>query len=164
VLGNKGCDAARILLGLIFLAVIGVLAWVRLSPNDPAAWHVDPLSATRNGMGGWLVRPEGGDAMSAVYPAEALAMLDRIALDTAPTTRLAGSVAEGRITYVTRSLLMGYPDFTTIAALPVSGGITFAIHARQRFGAGDMGVNRARVENWLATLDRALAPTASNGP
>jgi len=154
----------RIFLGLIVLAVIGFLGWIRFSPNDPALWHGDPLTANLSSMGGWVVRPEGGDAVSAVYPAEALTTLDRIAQDTPRTTLLAGSVAEGRVTYVMRSLLMGFPDFTTVVALPVPDGVTLAIHARQRFGEGDMGVNRARVERWLAALDAALNPTATPAP
>jgi hypothetical protein len=46
----------------------------------------------------------------------ALARLDEIALATPRTTRLAGSPDEGRITWITRSALWGFPDYTTAQA------------------------------------------------
>jgi uncharacterized protein (DUF1499 family) len=151
----------RIALLLIVLVVLAGLAWIRLAPIDPARWHGDPLTATRTTAGGWLVRPEGGDAAApdlATDPATALAALDRIALATPRTQVLAGSVAEGRITYVTRSALMGFPDLTTVTVLPAEGGVVPVIFARQVYGDGDMGVNRARVEGWLAALEAAVTP------
>lgn len=146
---------------VVLLALIAVLAAIRLAPNDPLTWHSDPLTATRTTPGGWLVRPSGGDAAAPDYataPAVLLAALDRIALATPRTNRLAGSLAEGRITYITRSRLMGYPDFTTVAVATGPDGNQPVLFARQRFGDGDQGVNRARVEDWLARLQAALAP------
>jgi hypothetical protein len=149
----------RLFLFLLVLLVGAFVAWVRLAPNDPGDWHVDPLTATRTTQGGWLVRPEGGDAAGPVIAADAAAVLealDRIALATPRTVLLAGSVAEGRLTYMTRSALMGFPDFTTVTTVPAEGGVTPVLFARQRFGDGDMGVNRARVEDWLAQLTAAM--------
>lgn|GEM_PF-423420 len=157
---SKGVPV-KIVLFLVVALVLSALLWVRLSPNDSAAWNTDPLTATRTTQGGWLVRPQGGDAAAtpvAMPAAEMLAILDRIALDTPRTTRLSGSVAEGRITYITRSALLGFPDFTTVSAIALPDGTQPVLFARQRFGDGDMGVNRARVEDWLARLATALAP------
>jgi hypothetical protein len=149
-----------ILLALVFL-IIGALAFVRLAPNDPTLWHVDISGATRTTSGGWLVLPTAGDAQSPVFALAApdlLVMLDRIALDTPRTTLLAGSVAEGRLTYMTRSALIGFPDFTTVQTSDTPNGTVLMIFARQRFGDGDMGVNRARAEDWLAQLQAATTP------
>jgi hypothetical protein len=141
---------------LVLMLVVLGFAYIRFAPNDPAAWDVDPLTAIRVGAGGWIVRPEGGDAPSPVVPGDpedVLAALDRIALATPRTSLFAGSVLSGRVTYVTRSLIMGWPDFTTITVLAAPGGGSLPVlFARQRFGDGDMGVNRARVEAWLAQL------------
>lgn len=149
-----------VLLGLV--VVIGaLLAFVRLAPNDPALWHVDIASATRTTSGGWVVLPSGGDAAAPNFAepsADLLAMLDRIALDTPRTSLLAGSVAEGRLTYITRSALLGFPDFTTVQTADTADGTALLIFARQRFGDGDMGVNRARVDDWLAQLQAATTP------
>jgi len=57
-------------------------------------------------------------------------------------------VAEGRVTYITRSKLWGFPDYSTFETR--DGDLL--IHARLRFGSSDMGVNRARVTDWLARL------------
>ena len=75
-----------------------------------------------------------------------MARIDAIARATPRTTVLAGSVAEGRITYVTRSRLWGFPDYTTVER----SGDRITLFGRLRFGRGDMGVNRARIEGWLA--------------
>lgn len=145
----------KIALIVILLLVAAGLAYVRLAPSDPAAWHVDPATATP-GPGRAVVLPEGGDRPSPVLPeppAEALARLDAIAMATPRTERLAGSVEEGRITYVTRSKWIGFPDYTTVAAVPVEGGTALEIFARLRFGQSDLGVNAARVDRWLGALD-----------
>jgi uncharacterized protein (DUF1499 family) len=81
-------------------------------------------------------------------PADLLARLDAIALATPRTIRLAGSPADGRITWVTRSLLWGFPDYTTAEARPDG----LYIHARLRFGRSDLGVNAARLQDWLGRL------------
>ncbi len=153
---------------LVALAAVGVLAWIRLAPSDPARWHVDPLAvATPVVEGHALLRPEGGDAAAPVYalpPEDLLAAFDRVARAEPRVQVLAGSVASGRITYVVRSRLMGFPDYLTVGALPAQGGgATLAIFSRQRFGRKDMGVNRARVEAWLAALAAAL-PTGTVRP
>ncbi len=139
---------------LIPLLILAGLLWIRLAPSDPARWHIDPLTAPIPIGNGWLVRAGVEEPPRIPLPPEAvLTALDRIALATPRTTRLAGSPAEGRITYVTRSRLMGFPDYTTITALPDGeGGSLPVLYARQRFGARDMEVNRARVEDWLTRL------------
>jgi len=84
-------------------------------------------------------------------PAAALARLDAIAMASPRTRRLAGSPAEGRITWISRSRLWGFPDYTTAEATPGR----LVIHARQRFGSDDWGVNAARLQDWLAQLSLA---------
>lgn len=120
------------------LAVLGFALYVRLAPTDPARWH----------------RPVEGQE-SRVFAAgvlriEALNLADLAAVAAAwPRTRLlAGSIKEGRLTYVTRSRLWGFPDYTTIEQRP--DGV--AIYARLRFGRSDLGVNGERVKAWIAAL------------
>ncbi len=139
-------------LAVLVLAVLALAAaaWVRLAPTDPARWHVDPLTvpdpATPNfaRLAPGTVR--GPDAATLAARAEA-AML------AMPRTVLvAGSAAEGWMTFRTRSRLMGYPDFTTIRVLPDGQGATLAAFARARFGQSDLGVNRARLDLLAAAL------------
>lgn len=127
---------------LLALVVVG-MGFIRLAPSDPGHWHVPP-EVTQN-------RDLPGGVMRIVPDAEgALAQIDAIARATPRTTVLAGSVDEGMITYITRTKIMGFPDYTTIW----QDGDSLKIHARLRFGQSDLGVNRARVDGWLSELAR----------
>jgi uncharacterized protein (DUF1499 family) len=75
--------------------------------------------------------------------------VDAAARDLPRTRVLAGSVEEGRITYVTRSAMIGFPDFTTIE---YSDG-QLKMFARLRFGYLDMGVNAKRLQGLLAAVE-----------
>jgi uncharacterized protein (DUF1499 family) len=57
-------------------------------------------------------------------------------------------VGEGRITYITRTKIIGFPDYTTVQ----QDGDVLRIHGRLRFGRKDFGVNKARVDGWLAQM------------
>ena len=52
------------------------------------------------------------------------------------------------MTYVTRSKWMGFPDYATVK----QSGEVLELWSRLRFGTMDQGVNKARVERWLAAL------------
>jgi hypothetical protein len=139
------------------LAVIGLLGYIRLAPSDPEVWHIDPGTVPVPAGSGWLLRTGEGNAPAhsiSVESVEALRMLDAIAMATPRTTRLAGSPETSRVTYVTRSLIMGFPDYTTVMAVPTAAGTDLVIYARQRFGSNDHGVNKARVESWVSQLGR----------
>lgn len=127
---------------LLILAVLGGLAWIRLAPSDPARWHVAPTVEGDEDLPGGAKRRVAGAGQNA------LARLDAIARATPRTSVLAGSVADGMVTYVTRSRLFGFPDYSTVR----QEGDDLLLHARLRFGQSDMGVNRARVEQWLRRL------------
>lgn len=140
---------AVVILGGIAVAVVIFGAYVRLAPSDPAQWHTDPAAGAA-GDNAHVAR-----AVLPMPPAEALAALDAVAMAEPRTSRLAGSVDEGRITYVSRSRIWGFPDYTTVAAIPGDGGTTLVLHARARFGRSDLGVNAARIGRWLASLPGA---------
>ncbi|MDJ0822143.1 MAG: DUF1499 domain-containing protein [Paracoccaceae bacterium] len=127
--------------GLVILVLAG-LAWIRLAPSNPVDWHVDPqVTANQDLAGGVRRRIPAGD--------ETLSLLHKRILETPRTEVLAGSLDARHITYVTRSQWMGFPDYTT---LQVTDG-QIELWARLRFGQSDLGVNKARVEGWLAMLE-----------
>ncbi|MDW4548674.1 DUF1499 domain-containing protein [Defluviimonas sp. D31] len=131
---------------LLALLVGAGLAWIRLAPSDPARWHVDPaVPGEPDGARATLSLPGQG-------PAETLARLDAIARAAARTVRLAGSPEEGRITWITRSAVFGFPDYTTAQAVRNGADVDLTLHARQRFGRRDFGVNAARLRDWTAAL------------
>lgn len=141
------------LLALALIFLLGLAAYIRLAPSDPAVWHVDPVPAIAADVpSGQVQQQEGGATLviptSRGAPSDILARLDSVALATPRTTRLAGSPGEGRITWITRSALWGFPDYTTAQTEPDG----LYIHARLRFGSSDLGVNAARLRDWLARL------------
>jgi uncharacterized protein (DUF1499 family) len=132
------------IVSLVLVAVLGFGLWVRMAPSDPARWHVSAGDTGNRDFAGAAIRtiPAGpGD----------MARLDRIIRATPRTVLLAGSPEEGMVTYITRSRFWGFPDYTTIEAR--SGAIL--IHGRLRFGTSDLGVNRARIEAWIAAFNTA---------
>lgn len=130
-----------LILGGILALVVGGALYVRLAPSDPAIWHVLP-DVTDNETGvGEAKRRVAGDA-------DTLVALDAIARATPRTRVLAGDLASGHITYVTRSLVLGFPDYTSVAVTPEG----IALWARLRFGRSDFGVNAARLDSWLRQL------------
>lgn len=144
-----------------FLAVavlVGLDLWVRFAPDDPARWHVPVATDAAPAPGpcaGQVVKvPRGARAtcLTLANPLEALAELDAMARATPRTTRLAGAPEEGRVTWISRSLLWGFPDYITAETVATPQGTRLDILSRQRYGEGDMGVNAARLKAWLASL------------
>lgn len=136
---------------ILVVLVGGLMAYVRLAPIDVAGVHVTPDAG---GPGDYPA--EGGFTAVRAISADAGAVLDQaraVALATPRTRLLAGSPAEGIMTFETRSRVMGFPDYTTVAV----AGDLLTVHGRLRFGRSDLGVNRARIEGWLAQLDAVLA-------
>ncbi len=134
-----------IIAGLIVMALVGVMGWVRLAPVDPARWHVDPQTAPDPATPNFARIAPGQVVLDG--PVDAATARLRTAMEGMPRTRLiAGSEDDGLMTFVSRSRMMGYPDFTTIRVLPQDDGVTFAALARSRFGQSDLGVNAARLQ------------------
>ena len=137
-------------LGVAVIAIIGLLAYVRLSPTSAARWHTDPASAYTWGRNDWntVIPVTGGAVLRLPASPDILARLDAIAMATPRTTRLVGTAAQGQITWVTRSAFWGFPDYTT-AQIKADG---LYIFARLRFGKSDLGVNAARLRAWQTNL------------
>jgi uncharacterized protein (DUF1499 family) len=137
---------ATVILGVLLVALLGFGVYVRLAPSDPARWNVDPALGAqgRNSHVAKVFLP--------LPPAEALAAFDKVAMAEPRTIRLAGSPEEGRITYVSRSKLWSFPDYTTVGTVPDDGGTWLLIWGRSRFGDGDLGVNAARIKRWVEAL------------
>lgn len=146
------------------LAVVALAAPVafRLVPSDPAVWHLDPVTAPAPGTpNAYRVGPEHTDGppvdrVAPVYalPAPDLAeRIDGVAMAQPRVTRLARSADGLWATYVARSRVMGFPDYVSVRVIAQGDATsTLAIFSRARFGKSDLGVNAARVTNWLAAL------------
>ena len=136
---------------------------VNTSSHDPARWHVAPATVRLNGKPNeYLAAPRGttadpADAETRLYPESPRALLarfDAIARAQTRTRVVAGDLDSLMITYMQRSRVFGFPDYLTVKAVVMDGGAGLMIFSRARYGRSDFGVNRARVEAWLAALDR----------
>ncbi|MEM9785621.1 MAG: DUF1499 domain-containing protein [Pseudomonadota bacterium] len=139
-------------LALLLLLILALMAYIRLAPTSIAKWHQLP-----DFTGPGDVSEEGGflAVRKITAPAEdVLSAVEQRALATPRTRLLKGSVAEGLLTFQTRSLVMGFPDHTTVA---VKDDL-LVIYGRLRFGRSDLGVNRARIAGWLETLGPLTEP------
>ena len=148
----------RWLAAAVLLAAASGYVVINTSSHDPARWHVDPATArpgtSRNE---YFVAPRGTTAAPAesetrLYPERPRALLarfDAIARAQPRTRVVAGDLDSLMITYVQRSRVFGFPDYLTVKAVVTEGGAGLIIWSRARYGRGDFGVNRARVEAWL---------------
>lgn len=137
-----------ILVGVVF-AIIALLAYVRFAPSDPSRWHIDiaaPDFAPPANWAAFCPSPGSRESMTGTDP---LTTLAEIADSWPRTSRLAGSVEEGRITWVTRSRFLSFPDYATAARIQTSDGPQVCIVSRQRFGSEDMGINAVKLQSWL---------------
>lgn len=133
----------RLIIIVLLGGMIAAMAFFRLIPFDPASWHV-PVAQTADA-------DLAGGAVRVIADADGrLSQIDSILMEMQRTDRLAGSVEDGRITYVTHSRVFGFPDYTTVER----AGDQIRMFARLRFGASDLGVNRARLERVIAALDQ----------
>jgi len=157
----------RWLAAAVLLAAATGYVVINTSGHDPARWHVDPATARPGGnppgtnQNEYFAAPRGTtaapiDAETPLYPESPRALLarfDAIARAQPRTRVVAGDPGSLMITYVQRSRVFGFPDYLTVRAVATAGGAGLIIWSRARYGRGDFGVNRARVEAWLALLD-----------
>lgn len=153
-----------IIIALIAALFGGLMAYSRSLSHDPAAWHVDPLTAAKpTTPNSYRVGPDGTTEPDADAPTFSVdagvlgAAFDTVAMNESAVERLAGSPGDGWVTYVQRSTLFGFPDYISVRFIDVDGGgSTLAVFSRSRLGQSDLGVNKKRVEDWLAKLTAAI--------
>jgi len=140
---------ALIIFGLL---VVCAMAFVRFAPVGVDRFHV---SAGQQLPGDY---PSAGGFMAvraiATTPDRLLLVLDDVAKTTPRTKLVAGNVPDEMLTYMTRSRVFGFPDYTTVEIIPEAetGDPLLVINARLRYGYADLGVNEARVKRWLDEL------------
>lgn len=120
------------------LIVVVFMAYVRLAPHNPQAWHSVPEVKQDQDFAGGAVRV-------VPYKAKLFTTLTQVAQSAPRSTRLAGAVDDGHVTYVVRSLVFGFPDYVTIW----TDKETIVLYSRLRFGQSDLGVNKKRLEAWI---------------
>lgn len=115
----------------------------RSSPNDALACPAG-LCKSDSDLAPPLFAINASDLREAMI--KALASEPRLSLVHSDHTTLTDR-------YVQRSALMGFPDTIVVRYInQPEGRSTLAIYSRAQIGCGDMGVNRVRIERWLAEL------------
>jgi uncharacterized protein (DUF1499 family) len=150
-----------VLLVCLLVTTVGAAIFLRFVEDDAAIWHVDPTTTERTGRpNDYVVAPaetiltlRDRDAEARDIPAkELLFLFDAVAMNSDRTQIVGGSVQDLWITYVQRSLIMGFPDYISVKAIETDKGAALVIWSRSRFGYSDMNVNQKRVEGWLAKI------------
>jgi hypothetical protein len=152
-----------IYLVLAVLLMIGVF-YVRAvtASHDPSVWHVDPLTIERPASPNtYFVAPQamvedGVDLEAPIYGAPATIMakaFDDYVLTQPNIIPLSQSVDGTWVTYVQRTPTLKMPDYISVRFIELEEGkSTIAIYSRSRYGYGDMGMNKARIDTWLLSL------------
>ncbi|NKX44852.1 DUF1499 domain-containing protein [Roseicyclus persicicus] len=148
---------ALILLAVLAAATIGAAIWFRTVSMPAETWHVDPAAVTPPATPNFDLRVGERAPVFDATPDVMAARLDAIAA-VEGAALIGGSLAEGHMTYIVRSRLMGYPDAVSIRLVPVGQGTRVEIFSRSRFGHSDIGVNAARVERWISTARAQTGP------
>lgn len=90
--------------------------------------------------------------------ADALSAKVQDILSREPRTELVARDSTGlRLVYVQRSRLFRFPDTVNIAVIPMGRESGIALYSRSNYGHGDLGVNFARVKEWLAKFGIPIA-------
>lgn len=159
---GKGNSWGFKMLFKIFIAVSGLFALVifaavgmRVVPMDAVRFHTRPALAVPPSSPNFALL-RGADAVIVQAPPADVAarVVQKARADRA--TLLAGGPEAGFVTYVYRSRLMGFPDSFSLTLDPTDeGGTRVEIFSRSRFGYSDLGVNAARVADWVDALQAA---------
>lgn len=154
----------QIIILLIGAGILGYLALflIQTAPHDPEVWHKDPLtepsSETPNSFrvapAGTAVERVDQEAFIYAESAEVIAKaLDDYILRQPRVERVAGYPQEQFLTYAQRTKTLKMPDYISIKVIPLGENrSTLAVYSRSRYGYGDLGVNKARVTQWLESL------------
>ncbi|MEY1555248.1 DUF1499 domain-containing protein [Yoonia sp. R2331] len=131
---------------LLGVFLICAAFWVRFAPIDPANWvDIPPVDGVQSitGPRSYLAAREVQTTQEGVLRA-----LESAAIAAPRTQLIAGGVDQNMLVFQTRSLIWGFPDFTTVA---FQDGL-LVIYGRSKFGAADLAVNRNRIIGWLSQL------------
>jgi uncharacterized protein (DUF1499 family) len=120
------------------------------------SWKPNQFLVLPNGFAA-KAKPHAASPVFAKTPDQVLDALKKVALAEPRTSVLSEDRAARQLALVQKSKTFRFPDFITAEAVPIGPGQTaLAIYGRAKLGIRDFGVNRARIERWLAALQREL--------
>ena len=109
------------------------------------------------GPAGLTPAPDVVTAPYPVPPARLYAAIRAVALAQPLTYPAANYDDQRQAHFVVRSAWLNFPDLITVTVGgPDSGPSTLVLYSRSVYGHSDLGVNRKRIEAWLAALPLAM--------
>lgn len=146
---------AALAVGIVLTALGGAQA-AMLDPTTVVrtGWSNDALACP---AGACVAQP---DLTTPTFPTspERLLTAWRSVVAAEPRTRIVAEDGAGLVVEQ-RSRFMGFVDTIAIRVLPTEGGVTFAAYSRANLGWWDLGVNRARLDRWIAAVQRVVGGT-----
>ncbi|MDB5372247.1 MAG: hypothetical protein JWP04_889 [Belnapia sp.] len=91
-----------------------------------------------------------------ISAATAWPVLLRVAAGFPRTTLVQAWPDRRQAQWVERSALVNFPDVIVAELVSGAGGAGFFLYSRSLLGWSDLGVNRRRVDRWLAAFEAAL--------
>lgn len=143
--------AVATLFGIVIFAAVAF----RVMPMDAGRYHIRPALAVPPSTHNFALMV-GDEAL--LLPRDLADVAADVALKASDdgVVLLAGQPEDGFVTYIYRSRLMGFPDALSLTLDPTDeGGTRVQIFSRSRFGYGDLGMNAARVADWVGALQAA---------
>jgi uncharacterized protein (DUF1499 family) len=110
---------------------------------------------------GYSPKPDIVTPVYSVSPTELFAIVHRVAAAQPATFKLGEDESTLEAGWVGRSLVFNFPDIIWGQVRPAeSGNSELLLYSRSIYGRSDFGVNRHRVETWLAAVATAVTAAA----
>jgi len=78
---------------------------------------------------------------------------EKVIAGAAGVVPVAAESAQHRLVFIQHTPMLRFPDIVTVEFVALAPDrSSLAIYSRSRYGRGDFGTNRRRVERWLARL------------
>ena len=148
------------LIGLVFpaCAAIGALGLPHPQPMDMA--HMQRPASRNSALAAPLDFQPQADVLTPPYRLPASRLYDALRTVAAaqPRTFIAAEYpAELQIHWVARSAVLNFPDLITAQIIATGqDSSALVLYSRSVYGYSDFGVNRQRVDTWLAALRTLL--------
>jgi uncharacterized protein (DUF1499 family) len=80
---------------------------------------------------------------------------DEVIAGESGIVRVTDAKTQNRLVLIQHSVLLRFPDVITVEFVALDADrSSLAIYSRARYGRGDFGVNRKRVQRWLSRLEQ----------
>lgn len=156
------------LLGLVLPACAGVGAHGLPPPRPMDMSRIERPASPNTALAAPAGFTPAPDLPTPVYPVPVTVLFATLRAVAAaqPRTYLAAAYPDrGQLHWVVRSAVWNFPDLVTGQVLADGpGAARLILYSRSVYGYGDFGVNRRRLETWLAALTAALANPRERPP